>query len=522
MQYAEEAYKTAGLSANEYMEQVTGFSASLITSLNGSTDRAAVIANKAIKDMSDNANTFGTDIESIQNAYAGFAKENYTMLDNLKLGYSGSKEGMEALLAKAEEITGTKFELGNFADMVNAIHAVQEEMNIAGTTANEAEGTIEGSINTLKGAWDNLITGLGNDEANIPQLVENVISSAGSVLENIIPTVKEILRNIPEAIKEVNPEAGAAFEEMLNIIQPVLDNIKEISGTAFDLIIDAITFIGDHTGLIAGLATAIGIVVTAIGLYNAVQAVKTALDAAQVTTLWALVAAQTAALAPYLLIVAAIAAVIAIVVLCIKHWDDIKAAVANAWNFIKEKTVGAVDAVKQKFADMKQNISDKVQAIKDSIKEKFEAAKEAIEKPIEKAKEKVKGVIDKIKGFFKFEWNLPKLKMPHVKIEGEFSLVPPKVPKFSIDWYAQGGVFDKPALFGYNGRIGGLGEAGAEAIVPLERNTKWLTRIADMLAERQGSIPIVLEVDGKTFAQTSVASINQLTKQTGKLGLVIE
>lgn len=148
--YAANAYKTAGLSANEYMETVTGFSASLIQSLGGDTEKAAKYADMAITDMSDNANKMGTDMSSIQNAYQGFAKQNYTMLDNLKLGYGGTKQEMERLLADAEKISGVKYDISSYADVVEAIHVMQESMDIAGTTAKEAEATISGSVNALK------------------------------------------------------------------------------------------------------------------------------------------------------------------------------------------------------------------------------------------------------------------------------------------------------------------------------------------------------------------------------------
>lgn len=266
---------------------------------------------------------------------------------------------------------------------------------------------------------------------------------------------------------------------------------------------------------------------TATTAYNAVQAVKVAMEAAEVTTLGALITAQLAsaaatmvALAPYILIVAAIAAVIAIIVLCIKHWDEIKAKVVEVWNAMVDKIKSAVESVKEWFSNLKQGISDRVEAIKTAVSEKFEAVKEKILSPIRTAVDKVKGFIDKIRGFFKFEWSLPKLKMPHVNITGKFSLMPPSVPKFSIDWYAKGGVFDKPTLFSGGGRIGGLGEAGAEAIVPLENNTQWLDKIADKLSSKMGaSGPIILQVDGKTFAEASIDSINALTRQRGSLGL---
>ena len=176
---------------------------------------------------------------------------------------------------------------------------------------------------------------------------------------------------------------------------------------------------------------------------------------------------------------------------------------------------------------MYSTISSKVSSIFSKVSSVFDNIKGAITSKIEAAKDKVSGIIDSIKGFFDLsggEFKLPKIKMPHFSIKPQGwkigDLLKGSIPKLGISWYAKGGVFDKPTLFGYgNGVIGGLGEAGAEAVVPLEKNTKWLTRIADMLAERQGNTPIILTVDGKVFAQTTIDSINRLTKQTGKLGL---
>ena len=182
---AENAYKTSGLSMNEYMETVTSFSASLIQSLGGDTQAAAEYADKAIVDMSDNANKMGTDISSIQTAYQGFAKQNYTMLDNLKLGYGGTKTEMERLILDAEKLD-TSFKASrdsngdltmSFSDIVDAIHIVQDDLGITGTTAKEASTTIEGSVNSMKSAWSNLVTGLARDDADIGQLVDNLVTS---------------------------------------------------------------------------------------------------------------------------------------------------------------------------------------------------------------------------------------------------------------------------------------------------------------------------------------------------------
>ncbi len=156
--YANNAYKTAGLSANDYMETITGFSASLLQSLNGDTAKVAEVGNMAVTDMADNANKMGTDMSLIQNAYQGFAKQNYTMLDNLKLGYGGTKEEMQRLLSDAQKITGIKYDINNLNDVYQAIHAIQGKLDITGTTAKEANTTIQGSVSAMKSAWTNLLT----------------------------------------------------------------------------------------------------------------------------------------------------------------------------------------------------------------------------------------------------------------------------------------------------------------------------------------------------------------------------
>lgn len=198
--YAANAYKTAGLSANEYMETVTGFSASLIQSLGGDTEKAAKYADMAITDMSDNANKMGTDMSSIQNAYQGFAKQNYTMLDNLKLGYGGTKQEMERLLADAEKISGVKYDISSYADVVEAIHVMQESMDIAGTTAKEAEATISGSVNALKSAVSNLIVGFGDADADMELLCNNMVDAFKTVVANITPVIENIVAALPTAL----------------------------------------------------------------------------------------------------------------------------------------------------------------------------------------------------------------------------------------------------------------------------------------------------------------------------------
>ena len=217
---AETAYKTAGLSANAYLETVTSFSASLLQSLGGDTEAAAEYADLAVTDMADNANKMGSSMESIQNAYQGFAKQNFTMLDNLKLGYGGTKEEMERLIEDANRVKVANGEMADlsidsFGDIVEAIHIVQDEMGIAGATADEAEGTISGAAAAMKGAWTNLVTGLADGNADVNSLLNEFLGSVETLGTNVIPVVKTILTNIGKTFEENGPEMIAQGALML-------------------------------------------------------------------------------------------------------------------------------------------------------------------------------------------------------------------------------------------------------------------------------------------------------------------
>lgn len=229
MKNADNAYKTAGLSANSYMEQVTSFSASLLQATGKDTEKAAQIADMAMIDMADNANKMGTSMESIQNAYQGFAKQNYTMLDNLKLGYGGTKEEMQRLLADAEKLTGVKYDINNLADVYSAIHAVQTELGITGTTAKEASTTIQGSVGMMKGAWDNLLVGVADDNADFDALMNNFVDSVVTVGENVIPRVETIIGG-----------TGTLLSSLIqNVIPMLIAEIPGILNTALPLIVTA-------------------------------------------------------------------------------------------------------------------------------------------------------------------------------------------------------------------------------------------------------------------------------------------
>ena len=251
-EYAANAYKTAGMSANEYMDTVTSFSASLLQSLGGDTEKAAQKADQAITDMADNANKMGTGMEMIQNAYQGFAKQNYTMLDNLKLGYGGTKEEMERLLADAEKLSGQKFDISSYSDIVDAIHVVQTEMGITGTTAKEAASTIQGSGSAALSAWSNLITGIAADNADLDTLIGNFVSSVDTAAGNIIPRGSVMLGGIsqlvtsasttiiPMVITTITDNLPALLQAAVALVgalgQGIIDNLPAITQAAIDIL----------------------------------------------------------------------------------------------------------------------------------------------------------------------------------------------------------------------------------------------------------------------------------------------
>ena len=502
----------------------------------------------------------------------------------------GDSLPIESLTEAVNETAKTGQVTGALADALNWAGISEEEFQ---EKLDACVGETERELlmrQTLNGVYGDAAAMY--EENNAALLAQN---EAQAALQATTAQLGEAVQPVITAFTQFGADALAAVVPYIQqIATDYGPQLTSVLGTTAEIVGEIMGFVAENFGLLSAMAGVIAGICTAIGIYNGLAAIKKAMDAAEVTTLGALVAVQwahvtatMAAMAPYLLIVAAIAAVIAIIVICVKHWDEIKEAVANAWEWIKEKTQAAVEAVVEWFENMKAKIQEKIEAAKEVISNVFSAiksviqsyletcktivtsifdgiktaiqtrietaktiitniiaaikaifsgdfgaAKEAvlnifdaikngIKTRIENAKNTVSNVINAIKGFFNFSWSLPHLKMPHLTITGSFSIAPPSVPKFSISWYEKGGVFDNTTLFGFgNGLLGGLGENGAEAVVPLENNLGWLDKLAGMLSERMGGgTPIVLTVDGKVFAQTAISTINQQTKQTGKLAL---
>ena len=356
---------------------------------------------------------------------------------------------------------------------------------------------------------------------------------AQAELDDKLATLGETMSPILTAFTDM---ASIVIEQVSPAIQDFMDNHGDaLAQTLSDIaeaIGDVISWIADNWDVIAPVAGVIGAIAVALGVFStAMGIVNTVMAMSPVTLI-------------IMGIVAAIAAIVAIIVVVIKHWDDIKEAVRKAVDFIKEKIDGFVqkfkdmkenitnkiketkDNIVNKFTEIKDGISNKIEEIKTKVKTKFDEVKKKITQPVEDAKTAVKNVIDKIKGFFNFTWSLPKLKVPKFGITPEGwkvgDLLKGSIPKLSVQWNARGGVFDSPTLFGYGNSLQGIGEAGAEAVVPLENNLEWLDKLASMLDARLANRqPTILMVDKKVLGQVTAESINDITRQTGNMPLVV-
>lgn len=388
---------------------------------------------------------------------------------------------------------------------------------------------------TLNGIYSDAAAGYETNNAAI--LAQNeaqakltdAMAQLGEVTAPIMTMLYELGADI---LAQLMPYIEDFAANHLPAVKEALSGVGDAIGKVISWIVDNWSWIAPIAAVVTAIAAAIAIASTALTVYNTVMAITSVVSA------------------PVIIILAAIAAAIALLII---YWDEVAAFAKKAWEVIKnawnsvatwfnetviqplvnfftnlwskitEIATNIKNGVVNAFNSVKNAISNVVSGIWNAITGTFNKITSAMSKPIEKARDLIKGIIDKIKGFFKFEWSLPKLKVPKFAITPSGwqigDLLKGVIPKLGITWNARGGVFDKPTLFNYGDSLQGLGENGAEAVVPLENNLEWLNKLADMLAQRMQPTPVVLQIDGKTFAQTTVKSINNLTRQTGKLGL---
>lgn len=404
MGYANEAYKTSGMSANKYMEQATSFSAALINSLGGDQSKAAKQTDVAMRAISDNFNTFGGDIQNVQNAFQGFAKQNYTMLDNLRLGYGGTKSEMERLISDANEYAQTigmagDLSIDSFSDIVTAIDLVQQKQGIAGTTAKEAATTIEGSLNMTKAAWDNLITGLANPKADMGQLMDNLIiaivgdKEGTGLLNQLIPAVQRAVEGIGKFIQAAVP---ALADKLPALIQSFLPVIVQSAVTLVTSLIQALPNI--LTALVDMLPSLVQTVLTS--LIDAIVTVTPQL----LSAIWQMLKTAVTAFGKI-------------------KWTDLG---LKAFNKVKD----GIESVKPKIAravdQLVKNVLDKLgfTGLREKVATAFENVKSAITEKLNAAKNTITGWISTIKGMFPFNigkifsgW-VPKISL-HAKSNGD-------------------------------------------------------------------------------------------------------
>lgn len=490
--YADDAYRTAGVSANEYMKNVTSFSASLLQGLGGDTAKAAEYANTAMVDMSDNANKFGTDIGAIQNAYQGFSKQNYTMLDNLKLGYGGTKEEMQRLIKDAAAVSDSvDAESLSFDNIVQAIHVTQEQMGIMGTTNKEASTTFSGSLGAMKASWDNFLAGLmmnGKDGVDMNTYLQPLVDSIGTfVFNNLIPAVGRFI--------------AAVFEAVPGLLEIGLNSISESISDAFGGIIDAETVkiaIESIAGAFAAFA-ATEAVIALPGLIDAISAAITGLS-----------------LNPVSLAIAAIAGIIVALTQLWNSNEQFRDFVTSTWNAI-------MSFLSNLWASISSTAVSTWNGIKNTATSVWNGIESAIETPLNKAKNIVKSVIDTIKGFFNFNISWPHIPMPHFSITprgwGIGDLLKGSIPSLGIDWYAKAmgepRILDGAQIFGsMNGKLLGGGEAGQEVLYGRSQLMRDIAE-ATMAADRGGSISTLTALVSKI--ERIIALLEQYLPEGGDI-----
>ena len=535
--YANQAYITAGLSANEYMSTVTSFSASLISGLGGDTAKAAEIANMAIIDMADNANKMGTAMSDIQNAYQGFAKQNYTMLDNLKLGYGGTQAEMVRLINDSGILNETISSMDGitFDQMIMAIHAVQENLDITGTTAKEAASTLEGSLNTMKAAWGNLQVAMADDSLNFNMFLDNFVNSVAQYGSNLIPRIKIVLDGVVKMVSMLGPQISAALPGVIQSLLPSL-----ISATV--ALISALA--GMLPGLISGLASVIPMFVD--GILQIAEAIIAALPAVIDAIAAALSnpgAVSSVMSAGYKLLEAIIRAIPQIASALLKAAPQIvkglvtgivqsygsfmdackalvdvglKAAdgvipslVANLTAHLvslfhnmvesaKAKLVELGNAFKGPFNTAKSTVQGVINSIKSTISSGLSAArsaassaangiKTAISNAINSAKTTVSNAVNSIKNTVKNIFNgiKPKLNLSLPKVTVSGGQAPwgiggmGKLPSFHVSWNRLGAIFNQPTIFDTPLGLQGVGEAGAEAVAPISELMSYVQTAVD-------------------------------------------
>lgn len=446
----------AGISANDYAEQAVSFGASLKAAFGGDTAAAAEAANTAILDMADNAAKMGTPLENIQNAYQGFAKGNYTMLDNLKLGYGGTKTEMERLLKDAEKLSGQKYDMNNLGDVYDAIHVIQEDLGLTGVAAQEAATTFSGSFGAMKASAQNVLAMLSTGGDVGPAMQQLAASASTFLFDNLIPMIGNVISQVPAVIGTFIQQGTPLILEhgrtlVLSLINGIITGLPQMAQTAADMLLSFAENFGSGSAGVQDLIARAGEMMVSLG--SALLQAAGILIPAVVQTIWNYFS-QT-------------------------DWVGLALSVGQAvFDGFAEIFPQAVDFVGQVVADIMDALG--FHGLAEDVRTCFEDIQKKITGPIESARDLVDKAVAKIKGFFPIDVGkiLDNISLPHFKVDGgEFPYgVGGKgsMPSFDVEWYANGGIINQPSLIG-------AGEAGPEAVVPLSASR--LKPLTDAIAE---------------------------------------
>lgn len=446
----------AGISANDYAEQAVSFGASLKAAFGGDTAAAAEAANTAILDMADNAAKMGTPLENIQNAYQGFAKGNYTMLDNLKLGYGGTKTEMERLLKDAEKLSGQKYDMNNLGDVYDAIHVIQEDLGLTGVAAQEAATTFSGSFGAMKASAENVLAMLSTGGDVGPAMQQLAASASTFLFDNLIPMIGNVISQVPTVIGTFIQQGSPLILEhgrtlVLSLINGIITGLPQMAQTAADMLLSFAENFGSGSAGVQDLIARAGEMMVSLG--SALLQAAGILIPAVVQTIWNYFS-QT-------------------------DWVGLALSVGQSvFDGFAEIFPQAVDFVGQVVADIMDALG--FHGLAEDVRSCFEDIQKKITGPIESARDLVDKAVAKIKGFFPIDVGkiLDNISLPHFKVDGgEFPYgVGGKgsMPSFDVEWYANGGIINQPSLIG-------AGEAGPEAVVPLSASR--LKPLTDAIAE---------------------------------------
>lgn len=446
----------AGISANDYAEQAVSFGASLKAAFGGDTAAAAEAANTAILDMADNAAKMGTPLENIQNAYQGFAKGNYTMLDNLKLGYGGTKTEMERLLKDAEKLSGQKYDMNNLGDVYDAIHVIQEDLGLTGVAAQEAATTFSGSFGAMKASAENVLAMLSTGGDVGPAMQQLAASASTFLFDNLIPMIGNVISQVPTVIGTFIQQGTPLILEhgrtlVLSLINGIITGLPQMAQTAADVLLSFAENFGSGSAGVQDLIARAGEMMVSLG--SALLQAAGILIPAVVQTIWNYFS-QT-------------------------DWVGLALSVGQAvFDGFAEIFPQAVDFVGQVVADIMDALG--FHGLAEDVRTCFEDIQKKITGPIESARDLVDKAVAKIKGFFPIDVGkiLDNISLPHFKVDGgEFPYGVGgngHMPSFDVEWYANGGIINRPSLIG-------AGEAGPEAVVPLSENR--LKPLTDAIAE---------------------------------------